>query len=33
MEGDGTLRRMVIEVGQVNEAFATNADPAPPAAP
>ncbi|SHM37483.1 NosR/NirI family transcriptional regulator, nitrous oxide reductase regulator [Paracoccus solventivorans] len=27
MEGDGTLRRMVIEVGQVNEAFATNADP------
>lgn len=27
MEGDGTLRRLVLEVGQINEAFATNADP------
>ncbi|RDW12503.1 NosR/NirI family protein [Paracoccus thiocyanatus] len=27
MEGDGTLRRLLLDVGQVNEAFATNPDP------
>lgn len=27
MEGDGTLRRLSLDVGQVNEAFAANSDP------